>query len=101
MLFSRIPQIIAGAYGRANRAVENTCAKIQTRAMDRSRVASGEMRGGWQYNVEGQEGVVFNMVQHTIYNEYGTINMSAQPMLAPAVEETLPEFEAELAGTYR
>lgn len=101
MLWSRIPLLIAASYGKATRAIANTTYKIETRAKERSRVASGEMRGGWQSEVNGMEGVVFNMVQHTIFNEYGTIHMSAQPMLAPAIEETEPEFKAELGWIYR
>jgi HK97 gp10 family phage protein len=45
--------------------------------------------------------VVFNPVQYTVYNEYGTIYMSAQPMLRPAIEEVRPQFEKELAALYR
>lgn len=101
MLWSRIPLIITGSYGKAQRAVSNACASMVRIAQDNSRVDSGEMRGGWQMEVSGIEGVVFNTVAHTVYNEYGTIHMSAQPMLRPAIEQVEPEFQAELNGVYR
>lgn len=69
--------------------------------MSKSRVATGNMRAGWQgMMVSANEGVVFNLVSYTIFNEYGTVYMSAQPMLRPAVEETRSDFEADMAGSY-
>lgn len=44
--------------------------------------------------------MVFNMVSYTIYNEYGTIHMSAQPMLRPSVEEVRMEFYGEVREAY-
>lgn len=57
-----------------------------------SRVDTGEMRKGWTRRrighwSRGQAGYrVFNPVEHAIYNEFGTRNMSAQPMLRPAIK---------------
>lgn len=44
--------------------------------------------------------MVFNLVDYTIYNEFGTYKMSAQPMARPAVEETRDEFEADIRAGY-
>lgn len=101
MLKSRIPAIIAYSSAKASRAVRKAEADIVRRSMARSRYDTGNMRGGWQSREVGEfEGVVFNLVSYTIYNEYGTVNMSAQPMLRPAVEDTRPEFEANVRGAY-
>lgn len=78
-----------------------TEAKLVSRSQERSRVDTGTMQGGWQSENFGLEGVVFNLVAHTVHNEYGTVHMSAQPMLRPAIEITRPEFEDECAGIYR
>ena len=100
-LWSRIPLIIAGSYGKAEEVVMKAEANLVRRSQERSRVRTGAMRGGWQSQNYGMEGIVFNLVAHTIHNEYGTIHMSSQPMLRPAIEMTQPEFEADAAEIYR
>lgn len=44
--------------------------------------------------------VVANPVEHTLYNEYGTVNMAAQPMLVPAVEEARDPFLQAMGLAY-
>lgn len=101
MLSSRIPVITAEAQRRASRAVRRAEASIERRAKERSRVDTGNMRGGWQHEMMGStEGRVFNLVSYAIFHEYGTVNVSAQPMLRPAIEETRPEFEADMRGAF-
>jgi len=101
MLVSRFPEIVVRADATIPFAVAKALISIERRAKERSRVDTGAMRGGWQHVMTGAtEGTVSNPVPYTIYNEYGTIFMSAQPMARPAVEETRPEFEAEIRGAY-
>lgn len=101
MLKSRIPQIILLSERKVAAAVRRAEASIERRAKQRSRVDTGNMRGGWQHQAQGpMEGIVFNLVDYTIFHEYGTVHMSAQPMLRPAIEETRPEFEAAMRGAY-
>lgn len=60
-------------------------------ARQRSRVDTGEMRDGWLWRRTSHgSGVLENAVPHTLFNEYGTIHMSAQPMARPAKEEVWP-----------
>ena len=100
-LFSVLPVLIAEAESKAGNAVEETILAIEDGAKRRSRVDTGQMRGGWTSGMEGPtEGVVWNSVQHTIFNEYGTAFMSAQPMLGPAVEEEMPKFIERMKGVY-
>lgn len=62
-------------------------------AARRSRVDTGEMRDGWRWEATGRgTGQLINEVDHTVYNEYGTRNMSAQPMARPAFEEEAPQI---------
>lgn len=83
-------------------AVRRAEMAIEVRAKAHSRVLTGLMRGGWQHMVMGPyEGMVFNLISYTIYNEFGTIHMSAQPMARPAVEETRASFEADVRAAYR
>lgn len=93
--------IIAGAEGGAALAVKHCLENIETKAKGHSRVDTGNMRGGWQHQMTGMmEGIVINLVEYTVYNEFGTIFMSAQPMLQPAIEESTEPFVRELAGVY-
>jgi HK97 gp10 family phage protein len=101
LLTSRIPKIIIWAPVKITAAIRKAERAIVRRAQSKSRVDTGNMKGGWQSQAMGAfEGVVFNLVGYTIYNEFGTVYMSAQPMLRPAVEETRPEFEHDVRAAY-
>jgi len=90
---SRFGAIRAGARAKAARAVEKTARDIEAGAKQRSRVDSGQMRGGWSVEpISETSKEVFNEVEHAVYNEFGTVHMSAQPMLGPAAEEARPGF---------
>lgn len=100
-LESRIPAIVASSEVRVRQAIRRAEANIERRAKARSRVDTGNMRGGWQHRALGTfEGSVFNLVSYTIHNEYGTSKMAAQPMLRPAIEETQPELEKDIREAY-
>lgn len=56
-----------------------------------SRVRTGEMKRGWTREKTGTGKdagyIIYNDVEHTIYNEYGTVRMAAKPMLRPAIAQ--------------
>ena len=60
-----------------------------------SRIDTGDMIRGWQWNDTNAGGMLVNDVPHTVYNEYGTRYMSAQPMARPAAEEVFPKIIAD------
>jgi hypothetical protein len=98
---SRIPELAAGAEARAGLAVQKTVLDIEAGAKMRSRVDTGQMKGGWQGEMTGAtSGRVSDPVEHTIYNEMGTVSMAAQPMLTPAAEEARAGFEAAMSQVY-
>lgn len=67
-----------------------------------SRVDSGEMRDGWQWEATGQgQGQLINRVPHTGFNEFGTRHMSAQPMARPALEEIGPDIVDDMENIGR
>lgn len=62
-------------------------------AARRSRVDTGEMQAGWVWEATGQgTGQLRNAVRHTVFNEFGTVHMPAQPMARPAAEEIVPKM---------
>jgi hypothetical protein len=98
---SRIPEIIGVANERADEACEITAFNLVHLAAGRSRVKTGNMRAGWEMDkINHGRYVVFNNVHYTIYNEYGTVYMPAQPMLGPSIEEEQPRFEARIRAAY-
>lgn len=84
----RLRQMPARIQVARRQAAEN----IKQGAANRSRVRTGKMQKGWSVEHGPEESTVFNPVNYTIYNEYGTVRMSAQPMLTPAVEEERGRF---------
>lgn len=102
MLKSSFPRIISESGALVAAAVQRTAARIVSGSQKRSRVRTGFMRSGWQMKTLGPyEVMVYNMVSYTIYNEYGTIHMSAQPMLRPSVEEARMEFYGEVSDAWK
>lgn len=97
---SRIPTIIAIGDAKVAAAVAITANNVQYIAAHLSRVDTGNMRGGWQVSGGKFTKRVFNNVHYTVYHEYGTIYMSAQPMLGPAIEVELPRFQARVRAAY-
>ena len=90
-----------GMRAKVSQVIRRTAFEIQGGAAERSRVDTGQMKAGWQTDVVSDtEAVVFNSVEHAVYNEYGTAHMTAQPMLHPSVDAARPAFEAALAQVF-
>jgi hypothetical protein len=95
---NRLPALAAAYPQRAGREVRTALFNIEAGCKQRSRVDEGTMRAGWQSAMTGPtEGEVFNPVAHTIYNEFGTVHMSAQPMAHPAADAEQGPFQARIA----
>ena len=90
-------QFLARFQREGSAAVAETLEAIRAEAAQRSRVETGAMRDGWAVTMENpHSGTVANEVDHTIYNEYGTVHMPAQPMLTPAIEHARPRLTTRL-----
>lgn len=86
---------------RATAAVRSTAKDIQKAAKARSRVRTGQMAKGWQTaDIDDHTSQVGNAVRHVIFNEFGTVRMSAQPMLYPAVEAAREPFRRKIRKAY-
>lgn len=99
---SNLPYIAMAAEKRATAAVRKAAADIVAIAKENSRVRTGYMRSGWQSQpIDNTSELVYNLVSYTIHHEYGTIFMSAQPMMRPAIEAVMPEFHKTMAAIYK
>jgi hypothetical protein len=77
--------------------VQKTVFDVVAGCQVRSRVDTGEMRAAWHGEMlSDTEGEVTNGTKQVIYNEYGTIFMSAQPMAHPAADAAMPGFESAM-----
>lgn len=101
-LRSQIPQIIATAEAETQGATLKAAQNIVRIAKDRSREDTGAMKAGWEYRKapESKTYEVFNAVRYTVFNEYGTIHMAAQPMLTPAIAETRLEYPKDIRSIW-
>jgi HK97 gp10 family phage protein len=75
-------------------AVAKTTFDIQRAAQGFARVDTGAMRAGIVGKPAGLQGEVVSGPHYTIYNEFGTYKMSAQPMFRPAADQGMPGFIA-------
>jgi HK97 gp10 family phage protein len=127
---SRIPEIVARMEAGAQRVVTRTGLRIEAGAKQRSRWKTGYMRRAirfypnkmvenpkWIFDEETgamtkldpdclidagmYAGEVVGGASYTIYNEMGTVHMSAQPMFGPATEEVRPIYIAEMEEMMR
>lgn len=102
LVYNRLPEISAALRPRASQIVRKTALDIEAGAKARSRVDTGNMKNGWQTEMESDlTAVVYNNVEYVIYHEYGTYKMAAQPMAGPAAEEVRPSFEAAMRQLFK
>ncbi len=83
---SRLQGVISRLPGAADKAAEMTADEIVVRAKALARVDTGEMRDSIQKVGGGSIWAVIATAAHSIFNEYGTRFMSAQPFMVPAAE---------------
>lgn len=77
--------------------VGRTAIDIETRAKGYAAVDTGEMRAGINSVHSGLSATVNAPVEHSLYVEYGTSKMAAQPFIRPAAEAGGPVFQAAVA----
>lgn len=99
---TRIPKIIVEIEAGASALVQSAGYKIEAGAKARARVKTGYMRGQIRWMPkDATSGEVVGGADYTIYNEFGTAYMSAQPMFVPATEEVRPWFESATVAMLR
>ena len=78
---------------RAEAVVQKAAQNIERRAKDNAPVDIGALKGSINVKRSGQfSRTIGDGVDYGIYQEYGTVNMGAQPWLIPAVEAERADF---------
>lgn len=91
---SKIPHLTAQARQRAESFVAKAAADIEAQAKARAPVDTGLLKNSINERQEGDlRHVVESPVHYSVYQEFGTRKMPAQPYMVPAVEIVKPSFE--------
>ena len=94
---SAIPEVGAVVRQQAGKAIAKAALDISTQAKVRAPVDTGLLKNSiTAEQVAPFAWVVESPVHYSIYQEYGTSRMPAQPYMTPAVEFVKPSFEAAM-----
>lgn len=79
---------------RADKILDAVSIAVQAQAtMNTTRVDTGAMKGGWRWKRSGNlVRTVWNTQEYAYYHEFGTMRISAAPMLTPAIEAERPKL---------
>lgn len=96
-LISKLSSIAARTSPAASAALLQTGADVFDISQQFVPVDTGELKGsGGVVPVSGAEVHVGYMADHAPFQEYGTVNMAAQPFLTPAFRESEEIFKVRL-----
>lgn len=99
---SRVPVYTAAALVKVGLAVTKATFDTEALAKARAPVDTGYLRSAITGRMVGKtEGEVVSNADYSIYQEFGTYKMSAQPFMVPALEQVLPAFESAVKGALR
>jgi HK97 gp10 family phage protein len=93
---SRIPQLTAAAAALAAAATEKAAHDMVAIAQQRARVDTGNMKNSINAQGSGTEWSVHSPAEYSVFNEYGTSRMGAQPFMGPAAEQVKPAYTTAL-----
>ncbi len=93
LVFNHLPALANRLPAKAGKVVQESLDRVVEGAKQRSRVDTGAMKEGWRKETAGGlSGTVTNDTPETIFNEFGTSHMAAQPMLGPSIADERPRF---------
>lgn len=95
---SNVGRVKGLAHERAEAAVAKAAADIEAQAKARAPVDTGLLKNSINQppTDDPLRRVVESPVHYSVYQEYGTHKMPAQPYMTPAVEMVKPSFEAAM-----
>lgn len=103
VLFNRLPTLAAEIKSQGAALVAETAQHVATGAQQRAPVRTGRLRDGITVEGSGSASRVVSEAPYSVYVEYGTSRMGAQPFFWPALEAERPVYlaawRAILAGT--
>lgn len=95
--FNYLPRAASRVRSELPTVVGRAATDIEARAKGYAAVDTGEMQAGINSVHGGLSATVNAPVEHSLYVEYGTSKMAAQPFMRPAAEAGGPAFQAAIA----
>lgn len=93
---SRVPQVRGAAVARAEQVTAKAAHDIEAHATAGAPVDTGLLRNSIAARGQGLAWVVESPVDYSVYQEFGTSKMAAQPYMTPAAELVFPSFVAAM-----
>lgn len=96
--FNRFPELKARMKRNTSLQVDAALEAVEQGARLRSRRLTGHLFGSWKSQKTGvTEGVVYSDDFKSVWHEYSTVKMGAQPMATPSAEA----YRARFARSFR
>ena len=93
---SNVPRVIAEKAAKAALITHKAALDVEARAKQLAPVDTGNLRNSINTQGAGVAYVVESPVEYSIYQEFGTRKMAAQPYMLPAAEYVRPRYLAAL-----
>jgi HK97 gp10 family phage protein len=93
---SRIPALTAAGNALAAAATAKAAHDMVAIAQTRARVDTGNMKNSINAQGDGTNWSVHSPAEYSVFNEFGTSKMGAQPFMIPAKEQVEPAYLAAL-----
>lgn len=96
---NRLPALRQGIRRQAAQVVSEAATDCVALAKVLAPVDTGELRDEIHTEAQGDLAAdAVSSVPHSIFNEFGTVKMAAQPYMTPAAEEMHPRFLRRMAS---
>ena len=95
---SRIPVVTAAVRARAALAIAKAAHDIEAQAITRAPVDTGLLKNSIRAEGSGLAWRVVSPVGYSVFLEFGTTRMAAQPYMLPALEMVRPALLSALRG---
>lgn len=93
---SRVPYVTAAVYAKAAAATAKAAHDIEAGAKSMAPVDTGLLRSSIAAKGSGLAWVVESPVDYSVFQEFGTSRMAAQPYMIPAAERVRPSYIAAM-----
>jgi HK97 gp10 family phage protein len=100
--YNHFPRIAAALPREVGEIVQRAAFEVEAQAKIIVPVDTGTLKGSIQTEPEGATAqIVYTPMDYSVFVEYGTVKMGAQPFMTPAAETVRPGFIAALRNLER
>lgn len=96
VVHSRVPAVAAAVHAKAALITAKAAHDIEAQAKQRAPVDTGLLRNSIRAHGQGLTWIVESPVDYSVFQEFGTSRMAAQPYMVPALEMVAPSYAAAM-----